>query len=138
MRSRSFALLVNKADDAEVAEALKPEILDYLDQATAGALAEQQPAEPQLLFAHVGAVVRLIGQNWAPANRTEYTAAVVQELADMPGAMVLDALTRARRNVTDGRLLVKWVCDSIDPKATALSIEVDRYLKLCTLATPAA
>jgi hypothetical protein len=137
-RSKSFGLVVSKADDQEIADSITPEMHEDLGLALGGALTEMKTADPAELFATVTTVVRLLGQHMTPAGRKEWIAGVVDELIDLPGEMVLDALARCRRCVTDDRKVVKWVCDEVDPRAALLRIEVERLTKLVNFAFPPA
>jgi len=136
LRSYAFGLLGNREDEDEVRQAITPALLDELPVALESILTDMLPANPELIAIELGRMVGIIGQNWRQAGRDEFVHLVTQELADFPGALVLDALSRARKRVTDGRLLLAWVCDDVEPKAEKLKIERDKLTKLIDLALP--
>lgn len=133
-RCAATSLISNDADDVEIAEAIDEDLRNAIGPALGAALDEISPASPNALFAEVTAIVGLIGQDWRPDARDEYIGLVVRELADLPGSMVLDALARARRRVTAGRLLISWICDDVEPRAAHLKAEVENLTRLANLA----
>jgi hypothetical protein len=136
LRSNAFALLGNRVEEDEVREAITPALLAELPVALESVLEEMAPPDLEVLAIEIGRMVGIIGQNWRQAGRDEFVHLVTQELADLPGALVLDALSRARKRVTDGRLLLAWVCDDVEPKAEKLKLERDKLTKLVELALP--
>jgi hypothetical protein len=138
LRSHAYALLANGARDEEVAAAVTDAVRLDLELALEGILAEERAAGDREIAAAIGAVVGLIGADWARSAREEFIALATAELMALPGALVLDALARARRRVTAGRMLVSWVADDVEPKAERLKIERERLTRLAELAVPAA
>jgi len=114
--------------------AITDAVRDDLPDALEAVLEECRPAGDAEVVAGIGAVVGLVGQNWARAGRDEFIALAAGELLSLPGALVLDALGRARRRVTEGRMLVAWICDDVEPKAARLHAERDRMTRLAELA----
>lgn len=129
--------MVNDADDAEVAAAITPDLRADLLTALESAIADLEPAPVEQLIAVVGSVVGLIGQDWRPDKQEEFIVLAARELSDLPGQLVLEALARARRRVTEGRRLVWWVSEEVDGRATKLRLECERLTRLAGLATPA-
>lgn len=135
-RSNAFALLNNRVDEDEVRQAISPALLAELPVALESILIDMLPTDPELIAIELGRVAGIIGQNWRQTGRDEFVHLVTQELQDFPGALVLDALARARKRVTDGRLLLAWVCDDVEPKVEKLKLERDKLTKLIDLALP--
>jgi hypothetical protein len=138
MRSHAFGLVVVAAPDEEIRAALTDADRNDLGDALESVFDEMQPAADIEIAAAVGAVVGLIGQDWSMSKREEFIGLATTEFMKLPGALVLDALARARRRVTAGRLLVAWVCDDVEPKAEKLKLECDRLTRLADIAVPAA
>jgi len=99
-----------------------------------GVTAELAPVIPERLVAEIGAIVGLLGGDWSNSRREEFIGLVAMELEEMPGVLVLDALKRARRRVTAGRLLLPWVVEDVERKAAPLQVERDTISKLIELA----
>lgn len=133
-RSHASSLVNNSASDDEIAAAITDTVRDDLYIALAAALDEYAPANPAVLVASIGAVVGLVGMNWSQRIREEFTELAMGEFARLPGALVLDALARARSKVNDGRFLVTWVYDDIEQRANRLSAEVANLTRLAELA----
>jgi len=132
-RSHACVLLNNRADEDEIRGAIDSETRAALIPAMEGAAAEQAPASLEALAMAIGKFVGLAGQNWTRDGREEFIGLAVGELCDLPGGMVLDALERARRRVTDGRYLISWVCDDVEPKAAKLKAECEQLARLAEL-----
>jgi hypothetical protein len=131
--------VANGASDEEISSAIAADksLSSDLALALKGALVEQAPGNPAEIVASIGAVIGLVGQNWSRIGRGEFSDLALNEFMALPGALVLDALARARRRVTDGRFLVSWVCDDVEPKAAKLKLEIETLTRLVTLALPA-
>lgn len=138
MRSPACSLLANSADESEIREMIDDDLRAVLPVAIAGVSAESAPAQLIELVAALTSFSGLVGQEWTRAGREEFITLAANELEDMPGGMVMDALARARKRVTAGRLLVSWICDDVEPRAAKLKAEHDTLLKLIDLAAPAA
>ncbi len=137
LRSHAYSLATNNADDEEIRGALRTVERAELVNALSLVIMDLAPAQPAELSAAVGRVVGLIGGDWSRDNRDEFTTQAVRVFADMPGGLVLDALSRARRRVTAGRVLVAWVADDVDPKADRMRAEMDNLTRLANVLAPA-
>lgn len=110
------------------------EVMVMLEQAMADITAQMAPAPDQQIVARITRHVSIIGADWQPSARSEFIVMVASELQDFPESMVLDALDRARKRVTLGRMLLAWVCDDVEPKVAALAAERDVLLRLAEIA----
>ena len=117
---------------------MTPALLPTIRDALQAARREAAPADPAEVFALVSKITGIIGQNWSRAGRDEFIGLSAEEFVEMPGAYLIDALARARRRVVDGRMLVAWVCDDVDPKTTKLMLEIQNLERLIELGTAAA
>lgn len=133
-RSSATSLASNGADDAEISDAIDEELRTAIGPALGSVLDDLAPAPGDALFAEITAFVGLVGQSWGRDGRAEYITLVVRELDALPGGLVLDALARARRRVTDGRMLVSWICDDVEPRAAKLQAECAMLTRLADLA----
>ncbi len=138
LRSHAYNLATNDAGEEEIRAALRSIDRAELVNALTLVLQDLEPASVVDLSAAVGRVTALIGGDWSRDARDEFTNQAVRVFRDMPGAFVLDALSRARRRVTAGRVLVAWVADDVDPKADRLCVERDRLNRLANVMAPPA
>lgn len=137
-RSACFGRLANGADDAEVAAAIGERERTDLALALRGLEVEIRPAPVADIAVAVGKIASIVGPDWTREGRAEFVALVASSLSELPGLLVLDALHRAQRRVTLGRVLLGWVCEDVEPKAAKLELERERLVKLAHLAASAA
>lgn len=117
---------------------MPPAVVQMAEAALIATIAEMQPAREEVLVARVTRHAGIIGQDWGPSGKAEFIAMIVSELSEFPAEIVLDALDRARRKVTVGRMLLVWVCDDVAPRVAKLEVEYRRLLRLVEIAaTPA-
>lgn len=133
-RSHVLTLLVNRADESEVAGAIDDQVRAALQPAIESARNDRAHPTVNQIAAEVGAFVGLVGQNWSAKGREEFIGLVIGELETLPGGLVMDALRRARRRVTDGRLLVSWICEDVEPRAAKLDVEIENLERLMEIA----
>lgn len=137
LRSHAYGLLANNAKEEEIVRAITDADRTDLELALESALLDAAPASEVEVGAAIGAVVGLIGADWARSAREEFIALATAELCTLPGILVMDALARARRRVTAGRMLVSWIVDDVEPKADRLKTECERLTRLADLALAA-
>jgi hypothetical protein len=132
--STASLLVTNDEPDDAIRSAIERERLEQpIVIALSAALDEMAPANPAAL---VGAITRfcaLVGQDWSDTRRAEFIEQVAIEFEDAPGSLVLDALHRARRRVSIGRELVRWIWEDIEPRVPALRHRVDLFTRLGSL-----
>jgi hypothetical protein len=78
--------------------------------------------------------MRITAGNWTQAQRQDWQAGVMEELATAPYLLVADALEEARRKVEFPQKLVVWVFQEIGPKIARLERERATYQRLLEIA----
>lgn len=134
--SQAWDLVENgESDDAVRAALANPVVAAALPSALQSALQERAPGDPRTIIECITQFTGLVGQNWSADGRKEFIGLAAMEMASLPGQMVLDALTAARREVNDGRHLVTWVYARIEKKLLRLDAEIKRLDFLNSLAS---
>jgi hypothetical protein len=131
--SQAWDLIGNGAPDDEIAEALSDTTRSAIYPALTGAQRERSGADTVALLAGITQFVGLVGQNWTVGGRKEFIGLARQELQALPGAITLDALAEARREVNDGRHLVNWIYNRVASRTARLDAEISRFEKLTAI-----
>lgn len=124
--SHVWDMVANGEGEADIVQALQPNVIAALPAALAAARAERAPAEQWELAPVITQFTGLVGQNWSDGGREEFLGLALSDLGELPGAMTLAAVKDARRHVNDGRHLVTWVYQRIEKKLARLDAEVAR------------